>query len=186
MHIRFLCFQVGIKRYWYLALPFGLSPALRIFTVVLRPLKLWARAKLMRLFQYLDDWLDLARSQAHAREQSLCFVEKCVELGLLVNLEKSELDPTQTIDFLGFTLNFVSGRIFPQRAKLLRLRSRLQLIIRKKVAKAQSLRGTLTSLEKAVPLGRHHFRFFQRLVSQALQKGSRARGSHYPLKRSAS
>ena len=186
-HVRFLCFQVGNKRYWYLALPFGLSPAPRIFTVVLRPLKLWARARLMRLFQYLDDWLNLARSQAHAREQTLCFVEKCVELGLLVNLEKSELEPTQTIDFLGFTLNFISGRIFPQRAKLLRLRSRLQLIVRKKVvsvAKAESLRGTLTSLEKAVPLGRLHFRFFQRQVSQALRKG-REREAHIILSREA-
>ena len=110
-HIKFLCFQVGNKRYWYLALPFGLSPAPRIFTVVLRPLKLWARALLMSLFQYLDDWLNLARSASQAREQTLTLVEKCVELGLLVNLQKSELEPKQFIDFLGFTLDFKQEKV---------------------------------------------------------------------------
>lgn len=184
-HIRFLCFQVGSKRYWYLALPFGLSPAPRIFTVVLRPIKLWARALLMRLFQYLDDWLNLARSAAQAREQTLLFVQKCVDLGLLVNLEKSELEPKQVIDFLGFTLDFKQGKVFPQREKLVKLRARLQRVLRTKVvsvAKAESLRGTLTSLEKAVPLGRLHFRLFQRQVSQALKRG-RAREAHMILSR---
>ena len=173
-HYKFLCFQVGSKRYWYLALPFGLSPAPRIFTVVLRPVKLWARAAGLQMFQYLDDWLNMAKRQAQAQEQTLVFVEKCVELGLMVNLQKSELSPTQVIDFLGFTLDFSLSRIFPQREKLLTLRSRLHKVLREKVLtlkSAESLRGTLTSLEKAVPWGRLNFRYFQRQVSRALKQG---------------
>ena len=80
----------------------------------------------LQMFQYLDDWLNMAKHQAQAQEQTLVFVEKCVELGLMVNLEKSELIPTQVIDFLGFTLDFRLSRIFPQSERLVALKARLR------------------------------------------------------------
>ncbi len=77
-------------RYWYIALPFGLSPAPRVFMTVLKVVKEWARAQLMIIFQYLDDWLNLNKQKKAAERQTLMFVDKCVSLGLLVNLQKSE------------------------------------------------------------------------------------------------
>ena len=175
-HQKFLCFQVNEKRYMYLALPFGLSPAPRVFTSVMSPVKAWARAHKLLMFQYLDDWLNLAHNRTQATQQTLLFVETCVQLGLVVNLEKSELVPTQVITFLGFSFDLVRGMIFPLEEKMLRVERMITKMLAAKwrsVKNAESLRGTLTSLEKAVPWGRLNFRAFQRVVSLALRKGRR-------------
>ena len=65
-----------------------------------------------RLFQYLDDWLNLFRSILQAKRWTNQLVSLCQHLGLLVNLEKSELEPTQVIVFLGEKLDLVQGRAF--------------------------------------------------------------------------
>ena len=43
----------------------------------------------------------------------------CVGLGLVVKLSKSELQPTQTTTFLGFSFNFAQAKLFPLTEKLL-------------------------------------------------------------------
>ena len=175
-HQKFLCFQVNDKRYMYLALPFGLSPAPRVFTTVMGPVKAWARAHKLLMFQYLDDWLNLAQNKEQALQQTLLFVELCVQLGLVVNLEKSELVPTQVITFLGFSFDFTRGMIFTLPEKLSNIEQMIRKLLKAKwqpVSLAESLRGKLTSLEKAVPWGRLNFRAFQRVVSLALRKGRR-------------
>ena len=40
-------------------------------------------------------------------------VQMCLELGWLVNLEKSELEPKQVFDFVGYQFNIRSGRVRP-------------------------------------------------------------------------
>ena len=35
------------------------------------------------------------------------------ELGFVRNFEKSELEPTQKIDFLGYHFDLVQGKVFP-------------------------------------------------------------------------
>ena len=173
-HRKFLCFQVDGMRYIYLALPFGLSPAPKVFTIVMSPVKSWARANRLLMFQYLDDWLNLAQNKALAATQTLLFVEMCVTLGLVVNLEKSELEPSQRITFLGFEFDFTVGMLYPMPEKLRnveRMASKLLVTKRPQVQLAESLRGKLTSLEKAVPLGRLHFRAFQRVVTIAIRRG---------------
>ena len=71
----------------------------------------------MLMFQYLDDWLNLAQDRALAAIQTLLFVEICVNLGLVVNLEKSELEPSQRIMFFGFEFDFTVGLLFPLKEK---------------------------------------------------------------------
>jgi hypothetical protein len=110
---RFLAFQVGDARFCYAACPFGLSPAPQVFTEALTPLKLHARKHFeLPVFQYLDDWLLLARSREQAAEVSLQFTAACLNLGLLVNFEKSSLIPVQRMVHLGsigisWTLRYV-------------------------------------------------------------------------------
>ena len=65
-----------------------------------------------RIFCYLDDWLVLGSSLeeiVRARD----FLSLCEELGVLVNLAKSSLDPTQSIDYLGMSLQSTPLRAFP-------------------------------------------------------------------------
>ena len=101
-HTHFLAFQMGEVKYKYVVCPFGLSPIPQVFTSALTPLKLFAREQWKApVFQYIDDWLLLARLAAEADFLSLRFTEVFISLGLLVNLQKSHLTPIQRLENLG-------------------------------------------------------------------------------------
>jgi len=173
-HWKYLCFEVGGRRFWYCSLPFGLSTAPRVFTEVLKTLKEWARVLLMLLFQYIDDWLNVASSFQKTWLFTRLFVHKCLDLGLLVNLQKSELIPTQRILFLGRTLDFLQGKVFvsPDSRKSIASKiSKTQQFARPPLWLAESLLGVLSSAEKAVPWGRLNLRDLQRCVNQAIKRG---------------
>ena len=86
------------------------------------------------------------------------------ELGWLINFQKSELIPTQKLDFLGYHFDLQRGLVFPTQKKLDRLNAQT-VSIRKSLVltprKLISLIGTLASWEKTVPLGTLHMRPFQ-------------------------
>ncbi|KAK7095233.1 hypothetical protein V1264_006669 [Littorina saxatilis] len=63
MDRKWLRFRWGDKAYQFRALPFGLSLAPWIFTMVVRQLCALIRQKGVRLRAYLDDWLILSQSQ---------------------------------------------------------------------------------------------------------------------------
>ena len=67
--------------------PIGfLTHSPQVFTEVLTQLKLHARKYFqLQVFQYLDDWLLLARSHDRAMDISLQFKRAGLYLGLLVN-----------------------------------------------------------------------------------------------------
>ena len=71
------------------------------FTVVAKELKLMAIHKGIRI-QYLDDRLVRAASHQVCLQHTQNLVKICQELGWLVNLEKSELEPKQIFDFVGY------------------------------------------------------------------------------------
>ena len=68
------------------------------FTVVAKEVKLMAMHKGIRIHQYLNDWLVRATSHQVCLQHTQDLVKICQELGWLVNLEKSELEPKQVFD----------------------------------------------------------------------------------------
>ena len=90
---KYLRFHVEGRTYQFKALPFGLSTAPMEFTVVAKEVKLMAIHKGIRIHQYLDDWLVRARYHQVCLQHTQDLVKICQELGWLVNLEKSELEP---------------------------------------------------------------------------------------------
>ena len=63
----------------------------------------------IRIHQYLDDWLVRARSHQVCLQHTQDLVKICQELGWLVNLEKSELEPKQILDFVGYQFDLRAG-----------------------------------------------------------------------------
>ena len=108
---KYLRFHVQGQTYQFKALPFGLSTAPLEFTVVAQEVKLMAIHKGIRIHQYLDDWLVRARSHQVCFQHTQDLV--CQKLGWLVNLEKSELEPKQIFDFVGYQFNLRAGRVRP-------------------------------------------------------------------------
>ena len=75
--------------------------------------KLLALQKGIRIDQYLDDWLVQARSHQTCLQHTQTLVALCHDLGWVVNMEKSELDPKQVFEFVGYQFDLKEGKVRP-------------------------------------------------------------------------
>ena len=123
-----------------------------------------AMHKGIRIHQYLDDWLVRARSQQICLHHTQILVKMCQELGWLVNIEKSELEPKQVFDFVGYQFDLRAGRVRPTMDRWQSLQDKIQALLLLPacpVRQFMSLIGLLTATEKQVHLGRLHMRPIQ-------------------------
>ena len=161
---KYLRFHVQGLTYQFKALPFGLSTAPLEFTVVAKEVKLMATHKGIRIHQYLDDWLVRSKSRKTCLHHTQVLIRMCQDLGWLVNLEKSELEPKQIFDFVGYQFNLRSGRVRPTPDRWQSLQDKIHLLLSLPacpVRQFMSLIGLLTATEKQVHLGRLHMRPIQ-------------------------
>jgi hypothetical protein len=99
------------KRRWYVfcVLPFGLSSAPFAFTKLMKQLANHWRKTGVRLLVYLDDWCFMERSQEQARGLVSRVIADMEAAGLLINRDKSVLEPSQRIRLLGFWIDSREG-----------------------------------------------------------------------------
>ena len=109
----YMHFHIQDQSYQFKALPFDLSTAPMEFTVVAKEVKLMALQKGIRIHQYLDDWLVRATSHQTCLQHTQTLVALCRELGWLVNKEKSELEPKQVFNFVGYQFDLREGKVRP-------------------------------------------------------------------------
>ena len=110
---KYMCFHIQGQSYQFKALPFGLSRSPMEFTVVAKEIKLVALQEGIRIHQYLDDWLARATSHQTCLQHTQTLVALCRELGWLVNKEKSELEPKQVFNFVGYQFDLREGKVRP-------------------------------------------------------------------------
>ena len=75
------------------ALCFGLSTAPQVFSRVMAPVSTFLHRSGIRICRYLDDWL----LQASSRDLVLQVIHLCRSLGIVINVGKSNLVPSQRI-----------------------------------------------------------------------------------------
>nr|XP_056700756.1 tetratricopeptide repeat protein 39A [Euleptes europaea] len=125
-HRRFLRFCYAKRHYQFRALPFGLASAPRVFTKILVMLVAWLRQEGLTIFSYLDDILICVKS----KEESLTHKSKVVQIltdhGFLVNLEKSQLLPTQRLEHLGVIIDTYRNLICLPQDKITNIQSMTQ------------------------------------------------------------
>ena len=110
---KYIRFHIQGRSYQFKALPCGLSTAPMEFTVVAKEVKLMALQRGIRIHQYLDDWLVRATSPQTCLQHTQTLVALCQELGWLVSKEKSELDPKQVFNFVGYQFDLKEGKVRP-------------------------------------------------------------------------
>ena len=66
-----------------------------------------------QIHQYLDDWLVRARSHQTSLQHTQDLVHMCQQLGWVVNLEKSELEPQKIFNFVSYQFDLSAGRVQP-------------------------------------------------------------------------
>ena len=109
----------------------------------------------IRIHQYLDDWLVRATSNQVCLQHTQDLVKICQELGWVVSLEKSKLEPKQIFDFVGYQFDLRVGRVrlTPDRWQNLQDKILEMSLPACPVWQFMSLIGLLTATEKQVHLG---------------------------------
>ena len=123
---RYLRFCVGESVYQFRTLCFGLLTAPQAFTRVFAPVSSIMHHHGFHILRYFDDWLVLGSffwEIVRARDFLLWL---CLHLGIMINLSKSSLDPSQTRDYLGMTISTSPLRVFPPLKRVQKLSLLLQ------------------------------------------------------------
>ena len=162
IHRRFrnyLAFSVERNTYRFKAMPFGLNIAPRIFTKIVGVMIKQLRLAGIKVFAYLDDWFIWAQSK-NACLKALWLVQRVLkERGFIINIKKSHLIPTQSIEWLGHVWESVSGHLaltpaFGDKA----LRKLEEFLKQRTVSKREleSVLGTLNFASAVDPVGKVH------------------------------
>ena len=93
------------KLYEFLCLAFGLGPAPRIFTKLMKVPVAILRRLGIRLVIYLDDILIMGSTQEEVIRARDTMMYLFYHLGLTINMKKSVLSPSQELEFLGVMVN---------------------------------------------------------------------------------
>jgi len=142
-HRKYLRFCVHGVAYQFRALCFGPSTAPRTFVKVSSVVVAHLRKLGLRLSNYLDDWLCLHKIRAVLLQNLSTALNLLSQLGWIVNIEKSQLVPCQTITYLGSLFSLQEGLVFPTQVRQKSL----------KLAVTKILSGNLTARDYMVLLG---------------------------------
>ena len=102
---RFLRFSWKEEFYQFKTLAFGLTSAPYVFTKLLHPVAALFRQEGLRILVYLDDWLLMASGPDLLKDQSEYVSSTLQSLGFLLNGKKWIMEPSQSIEFLGFIID---------------------------------------------------------------------------------
>ena len=119
------------------------------------------RRQHVRLYIYLDDWLIVGPSRAATLQALSKTIQLTLELGFIINAEKSSLIPSQNPVFLGASLDMTSGRATPSIDRCTALEECVHLFLSSASLPARvwlRLLGFMTSLVDIVPWCRMHMR----------------------------
>ena len=131
--------------------------SVRVFTMIVKEVKLMALSRGIRIHQYLDDWLIRAQSPEESSHNTKVVVDLTESLGWMINQVKSELIPTRVFSFVGYEYHLNSALVNPTQERWQKLQALILRITNQSALTARpmvSLIGLLASTEKMVPEGR--------------------------------
>ena len=169
---KYLCFQWRNRCYAFLGLPFGLNTAPRVFTKLLKPVAGYLRKKSIRIIVYLDDFLNLGSSIEDSRVNTQLTLDLLQWLGFTINWEKSLLVPTQSLTFLGLSIDSQTMSLSLPEKKILDIENKCQSLIRNPTTPARSVASLIGTLEAARPAiwqAPLHYRQLQIQLIKSLQ-----------------
>ncbi|KAM9943595.1 hypothetical protein ACTFIT_006993, partial [Dictyostelium discoideum] len=163
------------SHYRWKTMPFGLSTAPRIFTMLLRPVLRMLIDINVSVIAYLDDLLIVGSTKEECLSNLKKTMDLLVKLGFKLNLEKSVLEPTQSITFLGLQIDSVSMKLLVPKEKKKSVIKELRNFLKLDFCsprKLAGLIGKLIALKDAVIPFRLYTRRTNKFHSQCLRLGS--------------
>jgi len=174
---RFFRFRHRDKVFQWKSLPFGYRDAPRLFQKLMVEAFRTLREQGIRLVIYLDDILILADSRKLCLEHLSMVLQRLISLGFVVNIEKSILEPSQRIQFLGVVVDLIKMSFELPPEKLTCFRRRVKKLLKRAKSKRsltllelQSIVGTLISVNDCVWATRVHINSLIEMLRLALVK----------------
>ncbi|KAM9972551.1 hypothetical protein ACTFIR_011918 [Dictyostelium discoideum] len=159
------------SHYRWKTMPFGLSTAPRIFTMLLRPVLRMLRDINVSVIAYLDDLLIVGSTKEECLSNLKKTMDLLVKLGFKLNLEKSVLEPTQSITFLGLQIDSVSMKLLVPKEKKKSVIKEIRNFLKLDCCsprKLAGLKGKLIALKDSVIPFRLYTRQTNKFHSQCL------------------
>ena len=149
--------------YNFMALPFGMSLSLLIFSKLMDVIAAFLCQRAIPVFQYIDDWLikNLIRNRLII-QTSFC-IQTIQSLGFLPNLKKSNLFPAQKFTFIGMEFLTQQNLVRVPTDRVQNLILTIKKMISSKHVSARTFLSLLGKLSAAADLvlGRLHLRPLQ-------------------------
>ena len=118
----------------------------------------------IQVHAYLDDWIIRATSQEQSREHTQHIIQLLQSLGWTINWDKSMLQPSRILDFLGLHFNLEQALISPPASFLPTLTEVLSHLSPSTVMSARKVSSIISRMSHFAPFissGRLHLRFLQ-------------------------
>lgn len=154
---KYLRFTHNNQVWQFKVLPFGLSVAPLIFTGIMALVGSVCHQNGIKLHLYLDDWLIRADSREVVSQHVQFLTNLMSELGLNLNLKKSQLEPTQNFVFLGYLYDLTKGTVRPTTENVTKLVVKTKTLLYKKQGTAVewlSMIGSANAVAPLTPFGR--------------------------------
>ena len=172
-HQKFLQFQWENQLMQFTCLPFGLACAPRVFTKLLKPVVAFFRRHGIRMIIYLDDMIVMNQCPLSLSQDLSLITHTLVNLGFVINREKSQFEPVQKIEFLGYEVDSQNLLLSLPNSKLKKIKSKCSALLKDPVTSVRtlaSLLGMMVDTMRAVSVAPLHFRALQRDKNLALSK----------------
>ena len=156
------------KLYQFTCLLFGLASLPRTFTKGLKPLLVYLWALGVRLLAYPDNILIIAPKKEQCLDQAQLIVGLLEKLGYVINRDKSALEPTQRLEYLGFVIDSVEMKFFLP--GILKIQNLAEKFLSEQISARQltSFLGLLQAVLPAITIAPLYFRNLQRDLSKVL------------------
>ena len=171
-HRKYLRFKFDNVLYEFTCLPNGLSSGPRLFTRLTKPMFAMLRERGLLNTVYIDDSLLYGDDVLECRQNVMETTTLALDLGFIVHPMKSIFEPTQIVDFLGFTLNSIdmTVKLTPEKAQTLqRLCKNLIDYKKPKIRTVATVVGKMVASFPGVEYGQLFYRLLDNEKAQALK-----------------
>ena len=162
-HRKYLRFCIKGKAYQFIALPFGPKESARVFTKIVSGVAGYLRMQNLRLAVYLDDWFLLNAVREILIQNRRVMLNLLSRLGFLVNREKSQLQPTQQIVYIGGLFDLQKGLVRPTSYRIQKIHLAIRILMSNSATARDYLHalGLMASCVELIPFDRLHMRPIQ-------------------------
>ena len=173
LHQKFLKFMWDDKLYKFTCLPNGLACAPRIFTKLMKPVFAHLHEKGHVSSPYLDDSFLVGQNWQECRENVRDTLTILKKLGFIVHEEKSQVQPVQVIEHLGFVFDSVNMCTTVNSEKIMKFRTHAKPVLTKKkltIRLVAQLIGIMVSCFPGVEYGPLFYRRLEILKADWLKR----------------